>query len=44
MYIGSGDLAMDRDVLKSHGITHILNVATGIGPCFPEVSPKFNAS
>lgn len=32
LYIGSQDAACNYDALRTAGITHILNVATGIAP------------
>ena len=33
LFVGSQDVAADRELLRSHEITKILNVATGV-PCF----------
>lgn len=33
LFLGSQDVAADWSLLKNHGITHVLNVASGI-PCF----------
>ncbi|BFZ01448.1 hypothetical protein BsWGS_04487 [Bradybaena similaris] len=34
--MGSQDVAHDFDLLKQHGVTHILNVATGVENLFPD--------
>uniref|UniRef100_A0A0B7BPM4 Protein-serine/threonine phosphatase n=1 Tax=Arion vulgaris TaxID=1028688 RepID=A0A0B7BPM4_9EUPU len=36
LIIGPQDVAHDFDLLKQHGVTHILNVATGIENSFPD--------
>ena len=37
IYLGSQDAAINIEGLKAKGVTHILNVATGITNAFPEV-------
>ncbi|XP_064648476.1 dual specificity protein phosphatase 19-like [Lineus longissimus] len=36
LYLGSQDVAQERDVLEKNKITHILNVATGVLNMFPK--------
>ena len=36
LYLGSQDAAADLDLLKSHEITHVLNVASGVDNFFPD--------
>jgi protein-tyrosine phosphatase len=33
LFLGSQDIAADLEILRANGITHVLNVATGV-PCF----------
>ena len=33
---GSQDVAANIELLESHGVTHILNVATGVSNVFPD--------
>lgn len=40
LFIGSQDAAHNLEGLKKAGVTHILNVATGIGNAFPEVERR----
>lgn len=37
LFLGSQDAAVNIEGLKAKGVTHILNVATGISNAFPEV-------
>jgi len=37
LYLGSQDAATNLEALEKSGITHILNVATGIENAYPEV-------
>ncbi|XP_033119113.1 dual specificity protein phosphatase 19-like isoform X2 [Anneissia japonica] len=37
LYLSSQDVAHRLDLIKEHGITHILNTATGVQNLFPEV-------
>lgn len=37
LFIASQDVAQNLELLQSLGITHILNVATGISNAFPKV-------
>ena len=36
LFSGSQDVAHDMETLKKHGVTHILNVATGVENMFPQ--------
>ena len=36
MFAGSQDVAHERDLMKSKGVTHIINAATGISNYYPE--------
>jgi hypothetical protein len=37
LFISSQDVAQSLEMLQAMGITHILNVATGVANAFPEV-------
>ena len=37
LFIGSQDVAHDLKLMKANGITHVLNVASGVENKFPEV-------
>lgn len=37
LYLSSADVAMNKEMMKSSDITHILNVSSGIGRVFPNV-------
>lgn len=39
LYLSNADVARDRQLLLDYGITHILNLATGVGELFPKVLP-----
>eukprot|EP00048_Salpingoeca_helianthica_P021081 m.10209 g.10209 ORF g.10209 m.10209 type:complete len:231 (-) comp5565_c0_seq1:29-721(-) len=36
LLLGSRDAADSEEILEKHGVTHVLNVAAGIAPAFPE--------
>lgn len=36
IYLSSQDVAHDFGLLRAHGVTHIVNAATGITNCFPK--------
>ena len=38
LLVGSHDVAHDFDLLKLHGVTHVLNVGCGIPNAFEDVS------
>ena len=38
LLVGSQDVAHDFDLLKLHGVTHVLNVGCGIPNAFEDVS------
>jgi len=38
LLVGSQDVAHDFDLLKHHGVTHVLNVGCGIPNAFENVS------
>ena len=38
LLVGSQDVAHDFDLLKLHGVTHVLNVGCGIANAFEDVS------
>ena len=38
LLVGSQDVAHDFDLLKKHGVTHVLNVGCGIPNAFEDVS------
>ena len=40
LLVGSQDAAHDIDLLKLHGVTHVLNVGCGIPNAFEDVSMK----
>jgi hypothetical protein len=37
LYLSNADVAKDREQLLKSGITHIVNLATGVGELFPNV-------
>ena len=41
LLVGSQDVAHDFDLLKLHGVTHILNVGCGIPNAFEDVSSTY---
>ena len=38
LLVGSQDVAYDLDLLRLHGVTHVLNVGCGIPNAFEDVS------